>query len=122
MDKNFLERYNRYEYKLNDINTVICIPNISENDIVDYCRLYENNDSLEKYIRLRILIDYFKCFDRHYTMNQSLKSLLCNMKETKYWTNPYNCKLNITRQFIDRKFKMGALNKLDPTYKAILIK
>ena len=43
VDKKFLENYNSNMYEFGEVELVLCIPNITENDILPYIELYSEN-------------------------------------------------------------------------------
>ncbi len=121
INKSFIEPYNRYDLQLDDENTVICIPNIVKKDLELYGSLYSNKNTLDEYIKLQIMQDYFSC-NKNYNLASNTKKILYSLDEFNYWTNPYNCKLNMTNVFMKRKFNLQKVSYLklpDETKKAI---
>lgn len=107
VNKYFLENYNKLKYNLNENELVLCIPNISKSDVLMYVKLYSGYNKVTDYIKLKILMDYFNCNTKNSIVNTNLKSLVYSLDESNYWTNRYNCKLNTTKSFIDRGFKLS---------------
>lgn len=106
VNKEFLESYNNNNFKLNDEELVLCIHNISQSDVQLYAKLYNGNNKMDDYMKLRLLMDYFNCNKKYYSINKNLQSIGYGAEETNYWTNKYNCKLNMTKSFIDRGFEL----------------
>ena len=95
-------------YEFGEVELVLCIPNITENDILPYIELYsENKKDITNYIKLKILLDYFDCSNKQYILNRNMNLLISNMPDTNYWMNPYFCKLNLTEAFMNRGFALN---------------
>ena len=120
----FLENYNHNNYKLNEKEIVLCMPNISKSDIKLYVNLYTSSHTVDDYIKLKLLMNYFNDNINHNTLNKNMRYISYCNDESNYWTNKFHCKLNMTSAFIKRGFKLknnslyskeinDAINKVD---------
>jgi hypothetical protein len=105
VSKKDIQQFNHYKLNLDEFNYVINIYNISENDIKLYLQLY-NSFNLEEYFKVNILSDYFNCNVDNFYINHKLENLIKNLGEIVYWKNENNCKLNMTKPFINRGFNL----------------
>jgi len=110
----FLERYNIFDYKLQEKNLILPIFTISFNNFLSYLKQYDNKNSIEDIIKIKIMNNYFN-------FHNNLISIITNLNENLYWQNFYNCNLNFTKNFINRMFTFK-LDRLDNPSIAIIIK
>ena len=106
VNKDFLEYFNQFDLKLDEKELVLCIPNISKNDVQLYIKLYTDSYKIDDYVKLYLLMNYFNCDTGHYIVGKNFRSFANNVNKSNYWTNEHNCKLNMTKPFIDRGFEL----------------
>lgn len=110
----FLEKYNIFSYKLEDKNLILPIFTISFNNFLIYLKQYDNKNSIEDIIKIKIMNNYFN-------FNNNLISIINNLNENLYWQNFYNCNINFTKIFINRMFTFK-LDRLDNQSISIMLK
>lgn len=92
----------------NDHTLVVPIFTISKSDIKLYLSQFKNC-LLEDYCKIKFMNYFFgnikKIKDTSYMIE--------NSDESNYWTHSYNCKLNISLQFMNRNFNFFGINKVD---------
>ena len=110
IDKEQLHNFNIFGYQLE--NKVICLPifHISFLDLTNYLSNINCVNNLDTFYKNIVLSDYFQDNFKNEVFNNKLLYSLIHLNEAKYWTYSFNCKLNITKQFNDRRFSIK--NKL----------
>jgi hypothetical protein len=106
MSSEQLKQYNIFNYELEDKILVVPIFNITYHNILNYLGQYESNDTLENVYKVKVLNQYFDVDENNFKINQFFSEKINNMEETKYWTNYYNCLINMTTIFRDRQFSL----------------
>jgi len=105
---------NFYNYDLEDNILVLPILNISFLKLQKYLDNFNENYDLETLYNLIIIHNYFgedTIFS--YKNNFYLENFIKNLSESNYWSYQYNCKLNFTNLFKNRKFNVSKFNNLD---------
>ncbi len=106
VDRPFLKQFNRGNLDLNNDEIVVCLFELNESD----ARLYINSLYTEKYNfkdMLKVLI-LFKRFggDKYgKSLQSNISRIITNLRESKYWGMDYNCKMKMSKAFLDRRFK-----------------
>lgn len=89
-----LNRFNKFNYELDDVVLVLPILNMNLISVIDYIKLYKSSTLKEVY-NLIFLSNYnSQNLNNIFTNNQIEKSIK-NMDEAEYWTYSINCKLNL---------------------------
>jgi len=105
LSSNLIQKYNIYNYKLNDKNLVLPMLNISYYNIKLYLSQYNLNNELVDIYKLLILNKYFNVEIKGNIL-QNLQKYINNLNETNYWTNYHMCSgINLTSYFEERKVK-----------------
>ena len=99
LDSAYLGCLNNYNLDLNDTELVLPLINISHSDAKLYLRQFTGAYQIEDYLKLKIMNNYYK--HRNFI---SLLKIIDNLSENGYWEDRYNCKLNMTSKFLERKF------------------
>jgi len=107
VSKKYLEScVNCYNLELNDKELVLPLFNInSKIDITNYINQYDGYFSINDYIILK-LVNNFNQVRETKIIASNICNMLSNIKESNYWTQWYNCKCNITLNFIKRGFNL----------------
>lgn len=105
IDRNFLIAFNHHNLYLDNDEIVISLPTLSEEDVKLYCQLYENSNTLDQLIKLKSMYVFFNCDTYRTHILKRLSDITSHLKESEYWENPYNCKMNMTSQFKERSFR-----------------
>lgn len=103
IEKDVLEYFNHFQYKLNETEIVILLLELTEQYANKYISLYSGLIDMENYVDLKILCDYYNC-DKCKIVDRNLSQFSKCISNIKYWTFKWNCNLNITREFINRSF------------------
>jgi len=104
MSSDQLNQYNIFNYKLDAKNIVIPIFNIEYQNLLQYVEQYDSNDTLNSIYNVKVLNKYFGVEDTNYKANEFISSKINNLEESMYWTNYYNCLINMNDKFIKRNF------------------
>lgn len=104
--KNLLEYFNN-SHTLNIVleNDEIVLPmfELTEDMAQLHVSMYQNTQTVAYIPKLLTLNNY-------YNTHQKLSQLIMSIKETDYWTNPYNCAFSMTDQFQQRSFQFKDIN------------
>ena len=103
LDSHFLSQFNHFGLELDDTNLVLPIFNVSYLNIQSYLTQYDNDYKLNDVLKMIVLNLYFSPYKNELVYNNYINTI-ANIRETRYWTLKYNCKLNITDQIRDRHF------------------
>jgi len=113
LSKNVIEKFNVYNYQLQDKNLVLIMLNISCENIKLYLLQYENTDSLIEIYKTVTINKYFNIDFENTTILEALKKNILNMNESDYWTNKNNCNYNISKVFKKRKLNYHYLKNIN---------
>ena len=97
-----LNPYNIFNYELTNKNIVIPIFNVEYSNILQYLEQYKSNDTLQSIYNICVLNNYFDVDDSNFQTNNLLCKIINNLQESQYWTNYYNCLINMSTKFKDR--------------------
>lgn len=103
LDSHFLSQFNHFGLELDDTNLVLPIFNVSYLNIQSYLKQYDNDYKLNDVVKMIVLNLYFSPYKNELVYNNYINTIT-NIRETRYWTLKYNCKLNITDQIRNRNF------------------
>lgn len=94
-------------------NTEIIVPlyNIQEKIVNIYNTLYESQFKLNQLEDILELIKLYSISSNGMAMKKLFK-MIYEIKESEYWTNPYNCNMSITDLFNKRRFLYN-IDKID---------
>lgn len=70
-----------------------------------YMPLYTYQYTIEDVIKMKILCEYYNCGSQNNHVNKRFHDMFKLLEDTDYWTNDYNCKLNMTKAFTERTFQ-----------------
>lgn len=111
VDKKYLEEINpKLEYL--DKNLVLNMTQFRKNNVKNYLKQFDNVVSFFDVYEIFFLNQYYA--NNFNTMKQKNNILLMikSMNESLYWTINNNCKLNISLQFINRKFDLRVMSRI----------
>ena len=107
-----LEVINELEHKPDDqyIEHTLIVPifTISKSDVKLYLSQFKNC-LLEDYFKIKFLNYYFGSVKKI----KDISYMIENCDEANYWSNYYNCKLNISIQFMNRNFNFIDMTKIE---------
>ena len=107
-----LEIINELEHKpddqYNEHTLIVPIFTISKSDVKLYLSQFKNC-LLEDYFKIKFLNYYFGSVKKI----KDISYMIENCDEANYWSNYYNCKLNISIQFMNRNFNFIDVTKIE---------
>ena len=112
MSNDQLKQFNIFNYDLANKNIVIPIFNIAYQNIIIYLEQYESLNTLTNIYNMKVLNSYFKVNIKNYKINESLCKMISNLEDSEYWTQYYNCQINLTKKFTNRNF-LFQINRLE---------
>jgi hypothetical protein len=105
VNQEHLALFNHYGYDMNIDEIVIMIPELTEQKLHEYVKLYEGPFKLSDVISAKVLYNYFNCVTYRYVVQKNMSKIVQNISETDYWSDSYNCQLNMNEPFMNRRFK-----------------
>ena len=103
-----VERYQlsniEHNFELENDEIIIPMPEIEEKDLKNYTNLYFSDQDFKQLSISKLFYKYFNGNSYKYPLQKGLNRITKSIKETDYWTNFYNCGLNITKNLLDRSF------------------
>jgi hypothetical protein len=107
-----LLEFNTSKIVLDNDEIIIPLLTIEENFVHLYNSMYESSYDLNVISIGSVLYKYFNCDTYRTVVLDRLSKIFSDLKETNYWTNPYNCKINLTQKYQERTFRdKETLNK-----------
>ncbi len=102
---NVLTYFNHNNYNFENFNEII-IPMIelAESFVNIYKEQYDAKDENENLLQ-SILLDTYYNRDGYNPNYNTLNKKVTSIKESDFWTQPYNCHFTINEQFMNRKFE-----------------
>lgn len=114
IDKEYVENANHFDYPIYDKILILTIYNISFLNLKNYLDNFEENSGLKNLYDMLVINEYFsENTSSQYKNNMYLKNVINNIQDINYWSNPFNCKLNMTNEFNKRKFNISKFTSLD---------
>ena len=104
MSNEQIKQFNIFNYELDTKNIVIPIFNIGYQNLIKYLDQYDSNNTLQSIYNVKVLNKYFGIDDSNYKVNENLCTVINSIEEANYWTNYYNCLINVTNKFKARNF------------------
>jgi len=110
IERYLLKPFNHNKLELENDEVVLPLLELNVEDAYLYASLYQNNITIERIAKIKILYSRYNCDNYGFPLKQKISTLLLNMKDTNYWANKYNLNLNITKQFNRRSFQYNGPN------------
>lgn len=111
--KEYCEMFNQFGFTFNDNNIILPILNISFKNLIEYLG---NSDgyTLDKLYNQILLSGYFSDDFNNQKFKMKIQLNIKSLEESKYWEMPYNCKIDIDKQFKKRNIgkNFGKKNNL----------
>jgi len=104
LDKELISHSNHFNYDLLDTVFVLPIFNISFLNLQQYLNNFSETTDLSKLYNLVVLSDFFSEDINNINNKMNVESIIKTLKESRYWSKPYQCKLNITTNWNKRRF------------------
>lgn len=117
-----LKPYNIFNYELANKNIVIPIFNVEYRNLLQYLEQYESNNTLQSIYNIKVLNKYFGVDDSNFKANEFVCQIINNLEESQYWTNYYNCLINISNKFKDRTMSFQSTRMTDKNVASIIKK
>jgi hypothetical protein len=117
-----LKIYNIFNYELTNKNIVIPIFNIEYTNILKYLEQYQTNNTLQNIYNIKVLNKYFDMNDSTFYADNFICQIINNLEHSHYWTNSYNCKLNMSIKFKERNMSFQSNQMTDKNIASIVRK
>jgi hypothetical protein len=116
LDSRYIESFNHNGIILGETELLLPLINISNSDAKLYIQQFIGTYDITDYLKLKVINGFYNQ-NRYITMLKILDS----STENSYWEDRYNCKLNFTNKFLDRKFSLNVIknNKNDDVIKML---
>jgi hypothetical protein len=102
LSKYILEKFNIYNYRLEEKNIVLPILNITTDNIKLYLSQFQKSNTLIDICKIMSINKYFNV-SNNITILKILQNNISSLNESSYWTKFYNCSANLTTCFSKRK-------------------
>jgi len=121
ISKDIINISNIYNYELEEKVLVLPIFNISFLHLQRYLDNFEEKNDLEQLYNLLVINDYF-CNDsiNNYKSTSYLEKIIKTLDESNYWSISFNCKLNMTVEFKNRRFNIKKFINVDDDISKLL--
>ncbi|ARF11819.1 hypothetical protein Klosneuvirus_2_255 [Klosneuvirus KNV1] len=106
IDRPFLVNFNSKNIMLDNDEIIIPLFELDEKIIQLYSLMYESQHDVSTIITGGVLYKYFNCDSYRTIITNRLTQILSDLKDSQYWLNPYNCNINMTTKFSDRRFRI----------------
>ena len=103
VNSDILSLFNIDDYKLEKMEIVIPMFELTETQAQQHCELYQSSVTIKQIINNISINNYY---NNDYTLrtNKQLSEMILSLKESDYWTHKHNCNFNITEKFVARTF------------------
>lgn len=106
VDSNLFLCFNNFGYELTDKIVIVPILNFKFLDIQKYIKMYDGqSNEIRDLYNTKFLIEYFSTSKDNFLYNQYLNNMITSLKENNYWTQLYNCLINLKSVFKRRNFR-----------------
>lgn len=106
----FIKDFNHFDYELEDKVLVLPILNIKFLDLQKYLEMFNKIYDLKDFYNMVLIGKYkFNNSMKIFSNNEYYLNIIRNLRESKYWTEPWNCMLNSTLSFKKRSFQTDIL-------------
>lgn len=105
LDRNILNHFNSSNIALEGNEIVIPLLELKEEVIPIYNSMYEPQYDISVLQKINTLYQYFDCNKISGLVLSRISHIVRDISESNYWSNPYNCEVNITEAFQQRKFR-----------------
>lgn len=112
VDRHMLTHFNHLNLDLENDEIVVPLFEQTKSTCMKlYMPLYTYQYTIEDVVRIKMLYDYYNCKVHNVHVNKRYNDIFSMLEDTNYWTNDYNCKLNMTKAFLERAFQYKERNK-----------
>lgn len=102
---------NKFNYELENNIFIVPIFNVTFNNIKNYIDSFDEKDNLKEIYNMIVLMKEFSS-GSNFKNNNIIKNMIISLKESDYWVNFMNCKLNLSNEFNKRRFNIKLFNNL----------
>lgn len=113
IDRPFLTKFNSKNIMLDNDEVIVPLFELDEKIIQLYSLMYEPQYDVNTLITSGVLYKYFNCDSYKTIITNRLSQILCDLKDSQYWLNPYNCNINMTDKFKERRFRIKDITTSD---------
>jgi hypothetical protein len=111
VNKKYLNEINQKLTYFDD-NLVLNMTQFRKNNVKNYLKQFEHIVSFFDIYEIFYLNQYYSDNFNNTKYRNNIIMMINSMKESLHWTIPNNCKLNISMQFINRKFDLRFMNRI----------
>jgi len=109
VEKKYLEKIIENEdYEENEL--LILLNELNENEVRKYLLVYKGENDIENLIKIIIYNEYFSVNKNLCKIANNISQLSRNVNDINYWTNNWNCEINITELYKNRNFRIKEEN------------
>jgi len=112
VNQELFQTCNKFNYELNDMIFIVPIFNSTFNNIKNYIDSFDDKENLKEIYNMIILMKEFNS-SNNTKNNNIIKNMILSLKESDYWTNFLNCKLNLTNEFNKRCFNIKLFRNIN---------
>lgn len=106
IDRPFLNAFNSKNIMLDNDEIIVPLFELDEKIVQLYSLMYESQYDVNTIIAGGVLYKYFNCDSYRTIITNRLTQILGDLKDSQYWINPYNCNINMTAKFQERRFRI----------------
>jgi hypothetical protein len=112
VSKELFQKCNKFKYELENDIFVVPIFNTTFNNIKNYIDSFDEKENLKEIYNMIILMKEFNPTN-NFKNDNIIKNMILSLKESDYWTNYMNCKLNLTNAFEKRRFNIKLFKNIN---------
>jgi hypothetical protein len=101
--KKYLKPFND-NLNLNETELILFMPDLNKKKLHNYIDLYAGSNNFNDISDNLSVLDYYTGLDNPY-IKMKLSHKFQQSSDSDYWSNPYNCKINFTNEFVRRHFR-----------------
>ena len=111
IEKQYIERANKFNYILEEMVLTIPFFNISFLNLQKYIDSINCENNLDSFYNLLILNNYFGENQKKLSNKLSTLHMIKSFSSSDYWKQEFNCKYNLTKLFEQRNFNFSVLKQ-----------
>ncbi len=105
IESHLLEPFNNSGVELENDEVVLTLLELNSSVAQAYIDLYTSDYKLQDLVQAKLLQQYYNCNKYCYPVQAKISRMSNGLDESIYWTNPYNCNINLTDSYIKRQFQ-----------------
>jgi hypothetical protein len=97
---------NKHDVKFEETELVLPLFHVDYQDTSNYIKQYNGYFDIKDYIKVKLLNNFYQNNQSSEIVRKNMQLLLSELNESKYWEYYYNCRPNLTLQFLERGFNL----------------